>query len=1419
MIDDPNIEYEDKPEVDEDGNPIWYMPTLPDMDEFTSYKFNTPVENIPNGYYESVWSTSATSKTRATGEQLANPIDVILENTDDYKDDQGQLNVAEEKYNAAADKIVEILTNVLQKRKITGEDNAEFLAAQHELSIYSTKIKELCNKQEKESYKNSVKNIKDSYQATTASKILDILTEGGTKPWIYMDDNNNVLLDGTNIPELTVLAQKLNLIATDGKDNDSRLTLTPEFIEMVVEQTGSSDGIKDVLTKYYLSTSTTELIGGTWLDTLPSTDEQQGKYLWYKMVTIYNDPNKEPKETDPICIAAQSGTTTYTWIRYADDVNGNGISNDPTGKKYIGFAYNKTTAIESDIPSDYTWSLIQGEKGDTGVQGPKGDDGTTTYTWIKYSDNPDGTGLYDIPTASTKYIGIATNKTTATESSNKADYIWSQFKGDKGDQGLQGLQGEKGDQGIPGPQGPAGNDGKTTYFHIKYSSVSNPTSSSQMSETPLEYIGTYVDYTSTDSTDPSKYTWSRFQGLQGEQGEQGIPGNNGEDGQTYYLHIKYSNDGGKTFTSNNGEDAGDYIGVYTDTTQADSASVSKYTWSKIKGEQGPQGVPGTNGKTTYTWIKYANDANGSGLSNDPTGKLYIGFAYNKTTATESNTASDYTWSLIKGDKGDTGAQGPKGTDGKTTYTWIKYSDNSDGTGLYDTPKSSTKYIGIATNKTTAAESSNKADYVWSQFKGDKGDKGDQGLQGIQGEKGDQGIQGPQGPAGTNGKTTYFHIKYSSVASPTSSSQMTETPSAYIGTYVDYTSTDSTDPSKYTWSRFQGLQGEQGEQGIPGNNGSDGKTYYLHIKYSNDGGKTFTANNGETPGTYIGVYTDTTQNDSTSVSKYTWSKIKGEQGNEGPQGVPGDDGRGVDSVVIEYAKNQSTTTAPTTGWSTTMPTYQEGYYLWYRTGVKYTDSDSYVYGDPVCDQSWKVAQETYTQYKQLSDKFTWLVKSGDSQSTMQLTDKLFELVSQNITLTADHINLNGYVSNNDANWSIENEGNIKVENLKIEGDVGADTLSVNYIDNPRYPATLAGSVALYVNSSSGNDDYTLDDILQSSDEAEEKSDDTLKKKYKTLQGALNASPAYLNNKNLRITLETNTTEDVYISGLTSGAVRIYFNGKTIYGYVGGYANSATVYMYGGTVDNPTASQGVIHPNTGLDLGTRCVSAGFEACQYVALYKIKVFGADNKPSSVSSKYKVAVASSAGTGSIYCSDVEITNCAIGFRANNMGCIHGSKTSGVASRYAFEALTGGQISLADASQAGGTTANTSKNNGGQVWYNSPTFATGSTSIEDITAPSTGTSKTMTINSTYGDTYRSTVYNSWKKDGTCRQGDYGYGDSNGCWFFGTAFSELKGKTINKVEITITRQSGGNYAAVGLVVRTHNYSTRPSGAPTLSSSS
>lgn len=248
---------------------------------------------------------------------------------------------------------------------------------------------------------------------------------------------------------------------------------------------------------------------------------------------------------------------------------------------------------------------------------------------------------------------------------------------------------------------------------------------------------------------------------------------------------------------------------------------------------------------------------------------------------------------------------------------------------------------------------NENNYIWSRSKavtqagvisysqpscvqGNTGAKGERGLQGIQGKQGEQGIPGKDGSNGTNGKTSYFHIKYSSVANPTSSSQMTETPSTYIGTYVDYTEADSSDPSKYTWSRFQGIQGEKGENGIPGVNGNDGKTSYLHIAYANssDGKAGFDISDSANK-LYIGQYTDFNPTDSTDYTKYSWTKIKGETG---ATGSPGKDGTSVTitSQAITYQASFSGTTVPTGTWVANPPSVAKGQYLWTRTIVNYSD---------------------------------------------------------------------------------------------------------------------------------------------------------------------------------------------------------------------------------------------------------------------------------------------------------------------------------------------------------------------------------------------------------------------------------------------------------------------------------------------------
>lgn len=383
-----------------------------------------------------------------------------------------------------------------------------------------------------------------------------------------------------------------------------------------------------------------------------------------------------------------------------------------------------------------------------------------------------------------------------------------------------------------------------------------------------------------------------------------------------------------------------YMGIaYNQTTkQPVLTDPSIYTWVKVVGEQGIAGEPGKNGLTSFFHVRYADVPNPTAnqLRKD-TGK-YIG-TYVDYILEDSTDPTKYTWRKFQGDDGEDGADGTpgeNGANGETSYLHIAYATSADGkTGFSTTNAVDKTYIGQYVDF-TKADSANPAKYHWSKFqgpKGDKGDPGEQGLRGLQGEKGDQGIQGPKGADGKDGKTTYFHIKYSAVSNPTSASQMTETPSKYIGTYVDFTQTDSDDPKKYSWQQLEGSQGAQGKQGISGTNGADGKTSYLHIKYSNDGGKTFTGNSGEDIGAYIGTCVDYAKDDPTSVGTYKWAKIKGEAGAKGDKG---DTGKGVKSTSVAYQVSTSGTTVPTGTWSGSVPSASAGQYLWTRTIITYTD---------------------------------------------------------------------------------------------------------------------------------------------------------------------------------------------------------------------------------------------------------------------------------------------------------------------------------------------------------------------------------------------------------------------------------------------------------------------------------------------------
>ena len=682
------------------------------------------------------------------------------------------------------------------------------------------------------------------------------------------------------------------------------------------------------------------------------------------MGIAYNQTTKQPVLTDPSIYAwvkvvgdqgiagepGKDGLTSFFHVRYADVPNPTANQMRKDTGKYIG-TYTDYTLEDSTDPTKYTWRKFQGDDGEDGADGVPGNDGVdgeTSYLHMAYATSADGkTGFSTTNAVDKTYIGQYVDFVKA-DSTDPAKYRWSKFqgpkgdKGDPGEQGLRGLQGDKGDQGI---QGPKGESGKSTYTHIAYANSSDGKVSFSISDSDRDYVGMYVDEVVADSTDPTKYAWSKIKGADGTQGIQGKPG---ADGKTPYFHIAYATSAdGKTGFSITESTGKTYIGVYTDYTKADSTDPSKYKWTKIQGPQGTQGLQGIqgpqgergiagkdgqNGATTYFHIKYSavsNPTSASQMTEVP--NTYIG-TYVDFTEMDSNDPGKYTWYRLQGLQGEKGTQGLPGKDGsngKTTYLHIKYSNDGGKTFTANSGETPGDYVGTCTDF-NQTDPTTVGSYIWAKI---KGEQGPQGLRGLQGEKGDQGIQGPKGADGKDGKTTYFHIKYSAVSNPTSASQMTETPSKYIGTYVDFTQTDSDDPKKYSWQQLEGSQGPQGKQGISGTNGADGKTSYLHIKYSNDGGKTFTGNSGEDIGAYIGTCVDYAKDDPTSVGTYKWAKIKGEAGAKGDKG---DTGKGVKSTSVAYQVSTSGTTVPTGTWSGSVPSASAGQYLWTRTIITYTD---------------------------------------------------------------------------------------------------------------------------------------------------------------------------------------------------------------------------------------------------------------------------------------------------------------------------------------------------------------------------------------------------------------------------------------------------------------------------------------------------
>ncbi|HEQ2314285.1 TPA: phage tail protein [Streptococcus pyogenes] len=225
--------------------------------------------------------------------------------------------------------------------------------------------------------------------------------------------------------------------------------------------------------------------------------------------------------------------------------------------------------------------------------------------------------------------------------------------------------------GKLGTPGTPGRDGRTPYVHTAWANNATGTDGFSLDSSINKlYIGIYTDFEPNDSTDPTKYKWTK---IKGDKGDKGDPGQRGLDG--------------------------------------------------LQGQKGEQGIPGKNGldgRTQYTHIAYSNSADGSKeFSLSASDRSYIGM-YVDFNATDSNTPSDYNWTLVKGSDGANGVAGKAGADGRTPYLHIAYSTSNNGSQGFSTTDSTNKtYIGTYTDY-TQADSQDYRVYKWTLIKGADG---------------------------------------------------------------------------------------------------------------------------------------------------------------------------------------------------------------------------------------------------------------------------------------------------------------------------------------------------------------------------------------------------------------------------------------------------------------------------------------------------------------------------------------------------------------------------------------------------------------------------------------------------------------------------------------------------------------------------
>lgn len=363
--------------------------------------------------------------------------------------------------------------------------------------------------------------------------------------------------------------------------------------------------IKSTLEQFYLSTSPTSLVGGSWSNNQPAWTE--GKYIWRRNFVTYGDDRTEftPSENG-VCITGNTGAQGARGPQGATGDKGDTGAQGPKGDK------GET-----------------GPQGPQGVQGVKGADGKTYYTWVKYADSPTS-GMSDNPSGK-KYIGFAYNKTTGTESTNYSDYSWSLIKGEKGDKG------DKGSTGNTGAQGATGNGIKSiTYYYARTTSQTAPSTENITSTTmpALDATNKYlwqkevITYTNGQSQTTvlllAVYGNTGATGPKGDKGATGPQGPTGASGKgikstaiTYQLCASQTT--APTGTWLGSPPAIDifkpFLWTRTVTTYTDNTTSTAYSVSNTSNNVRIHSVPG-NGNTNM-YVKFATLTVASQYINTP----------------------------------------------------------------------------------------------------------------------------------------------------------------------------------------------------------------------------------------------------------------------------------------------------------------------------------------------------------------------------------------------------------------------------------------------------------------------------------------------------------------------------------------------------------------------------------------------------------------------------------------------------------------------------------------------------------------------------------------------------------------------------------------------------------------------------------